>query len=96
VFPSRFGVWLSPGSTLTIGYWSGRLPSELIGLSLRPPASLIVFGTFGPTQGPVRELLGIWLIPAGIVAGFLCAIATTWCLRGLFGRSAGRRSPLAA
>ena len=88
VFPSRIGMWLSPGSTVTVGYWSGRLPSELIGLSVRPPASLIVLGTFGPTQGPVRELLGLWLIPAGIVAGFLCAFATTWCLRKLIARAA--------
>ena len=89
VFPSHIGMWLTPEQTVTIGYWSGRLPSELMGLTVGP-RGLAVFGTLGPTQGPVRELLGPWLIPAGIVAGFLCAAATTWCVRWLAALAARR------
>jgi hypothetical protein len=93
LFPDRIGVWLTPGPTVTVGYWSGRLPSELLGLSLRPPLGFVVFGTFGPTQGPVHEIAGLWLIPAGIVAGFVCAAATTWCVRGLIGRHSRATAP---
>ncbi len=90
LFPSHLGVWLTP-EAVTVGYWSGRLPSALIGLSAGPRGGLTVLGTFGPTAGPVRELLGPWLTPAGIVAGFLLALVTTWCVRGLIGRHLARR-----
>ncbi len=96
LFPSQIGMWLAPGHAVTIGYWSGRLPSELIGLSVGPPGGLVVFGTFGPTAGPVRELLGPWLTPAGILAGFFLALATTWCVRGLIQRHVTRRASLSA
>ena len=98
LFPSHLGMWVTPERTVTIGYFSGRLPSELMGLSVGPTAGLGVLGTFGPTQGPVRELLGPWLTPAGVVAGFLLALATTWCVRRLIARRLqGRRpGPLAA
>ncbi len=86
LFPSHIGVWLTPEHALTVGYWSGRLPSELIGLSAGPRGGFAVLGTFGPTQGPVRELLGLWLTPAGIVAGFLCAFVTTSLVRLLIRR----------
>ncbi len=93
LFPTHLGMWLTPEHTVTIGYFSGRLPSELMGLSVGPTAGLAVLGTFGPTQGPVRELLGPWLTPAGVVAGFLLALATTGCVRRLIARRLRRRSP---
>ncbi|MGE5124655.1 MAG: hypothetical protein ACM3PV_00075 [Betaproteobacteria bacterium] len=96
LFPSRIGMWLTPEHAVTIGYWSGRLPSELIGLSVRPPVGLVVFGTLGPTAGPVRELLGPWLTPAGILAGFFLALPTTWCARRLIQRHLARRVRLGA
>ncbi len=94
LFPSHFGMWLTPEHSVTIGYWSGRLPSELLGLSVGPSGGLVIFGTFGPTSGPVRELLGPWLTPAGIVAGFLLAVATTWCTRALVRRQLARGGTL--
>ncbi len=86
MFPSQFGMWLTPEHNVTIGYFSGRLPSALMGLSVGPTAGLVVLGTFGETQGPVRELLGPWLTPAGLVVGLLLALATTWCVRRLIAR----------
>lgn len=94
LFPSRIGMWLTPGHAITIGYWSGRLPSELLGLSVGPPGGFVVFGTFGPTAGPVRDLLGPWLTPAGVLAGFFLALATTWCARLLIRRQVTRRPTL--
>jgi len=92
VFPSHFGMWLTPEHGVTIGYWSGRLPSELVGLSVGPPGGLVVLGSFGPTAGPLRELLGPWLTPAGILAGFFLALATTWSARLLIRRQLRRGS----
>jgi uncharacterized membrane protein len=96
LFPSHIGMWLTPEHGVTIGYWSGRLPSDLIGLSVGPPGGLVVFGTFGPTAGPLRELLGLWLTPAGILAGFFFALATTWCARWLMRRQVTHRVTLSA
>jgi len=93
LFPSRIGVWLTPEHAVTVGYWNGRLPTELMGLSVGPPGGLVVFGTMGVTPGPLRELLGLWLTPVGIVVGLLVALATTWGVRRLIGRHLARGVP---
>jgi uncharacterized membrane protein len=85
MFPSRIGLWLAPQHTLCFGYWNGRLSgTELYGISVRPPASFVL-GTLGPTDGPVRELLGPWLSPMGVLCGVLCFLATSlitqWLIR---------------
>jgi hypothetical protein len=102
LFPARIGLWLQPGHTLTLGYWDGRWSaSEVYGISVRPP-SAFVLGTLGPTEGPIRELLGPWLLPVGLLSGALLAVATTLVVRGFiraFGprKWSGRpRLPLAA
>ncbi len=84
-FPSRIGLWLAPEHTLSFGYWNGHLSgTEVYGVSVRPPASFVL-GTLGPTEGPIRELLGPWLIPIGVVCGALLLLVTTlfarWFIR---------------
>lgn len=84
-FPSRIGLWLRPQHSVTFGYWDGRLSqTELYGISLRPPASFVL-GTLGPTDGPVNDLLGIWLVPVALVCGVFVMLATTlfarWFIR---------------
>ena len=83
--PSRIGLWLAPQHTLSFGYWNGLLSgTEIYGISVRPPFSFVL-GTLGTTEGPVRELLGVWLIPVGILCGVLSFGATTllagWLIR---------------
>jgi len=86
MFPSRIGLWLAPQHTLCFGYWNGRLSgTELYGISVRPPASFVL-GTLGPTDGPVRELLGAWLSPMGVLCGVLCFLATSLIARWLIRR----------
>ena len=86
IFPSRIGLWLAAQHTLSLGYWNGRSSeTEVYGLSVRPPISF-VFGTLGPTDGPIRELLGYWLIPVGFLCGALFFIAITIFVRWLIGR----------
>jgi uncharacterized membrane protein len=83
VFPSRIGLWLAPQRTLSFGYWNGRLSgAELYGISVRPPFSFVL-GTLGPTDGPVRELLGVWFIPVGVLCGALSLLATSIVARWL-------------
>jgi hypothetical protein len=85
-FPARIGLWLAPQHTLTLGYWNGRLSgTEIYGISVRPPVSFVL-GTLGSTDGPVRELLGKWLIPVGIVCGALFFVATSIVARRLIAR----------
>jgi uncharacterized membrane protein len=72
-FPSRIGLFLAPEHTLSFGYWNGRLVgAEIYGISVRPPADFALLGTLGSTNGPIRELLGYWLVPTALVCG-LCA-----------------------
>ena len=86
LFPARLGLWTSGDHMMTLGYCSpGPPPVDMYGISLRPPMSFVL-GTLGPSQGPVHELLGAWLIPVGIVAGLLCAVATTYLVRRLISR----------
>lgn len=93
VFPSRIGLWLAPQRTLSFGYWNGRLEgAETFGISVRPPLSFVL-GTLGPTDGPIRELLGIWLIPIAVVLGVLLFVATTFFARWVIGRYVTRGSP---
>jgi uncharacterized membrane protein len=81
LFPSRIGLWLGPEQTLTFGFWNERLSGvEVYGVSVRPPASFVL-GTFGTVDGPVRDLLGVWLIPLGIVCAFLLFFTTTLVAR---------------
>jgi len=76
-FPSSIGLWLRPGHSLSFGFWNGRLSeAQVYGVSVRPPASFVL-GTLGPTEGPIRELLGIWLIPIGVICGGLLLLVTT-------------------
>ena len=96
LLPSRIGLWLGPEQTLTFGFWNGRLSGgEMYGISMRPPASFVL-GTLGTTDGPVRDLLGVWLIPIGIVCGFLLFFATTLVARwwiAKFSRTRWKGSP---
>jgi hypothetical protein len=90
-FPSRFGLWLAPRNTLCFGYWDGRLSgAQLYGVSVRPPS--FVLGTLGPVDGPVRELLGIWLIPIGVVCGAILLFVTTLFVRWFVRRYGPRES----
>ena len=90
LFPARIGLWLRPGHTLTLGYWDGRFSgTEVYGISVRPPVSFVL-GTLGPTEGPVRELLGSWLFPAGLLCGGFFVIATTLFTRWFIRRFALR------
>jgi uncharacterized membrane protein len=96
LFPSRIGLWLAPQHTLSFGYWNGRLTgTEIYGISVRPPASFVL-GTLGSTDGPVRELLGVWLIPVGALCAALFFGGTTriarWLIKGL-ARRGQRGSP---
>lgn len=95
VFPSRIGLWLASQQTLGVGYWNGRIEgAEIYGISVRPPFSFVL-GTLGPTDGPVRELMGVWLIPVAIVCGLVLFAATTLFARWVIGRY-GRQGPAAA
>ncbi|HZM50268.1 MAG TPA: hypothetical protein VFE68_07245 [Vicinamibacteria bacterium] len=86
LFPARIGLWLRPEHMLTLGYWDGRFSgTEVYGISVRPPVSFVL-GTLGPTQGPVRELLGPWLFPVGVVCGGLFVVITTLLTRWLIRR----------
>jgi hypothetical protein len=81
LFPARVGLWLRPEHTLTLGYWDGRFSgTEVYGISVRPPFSFVL-GTLSPTEGPVRELLGPWMYPVGLLCGGLFVIATTLLTR---------------
>jgi hypothetical protein len=95
--PSRIGLWLGQ-ETLAFGCWNGRVTgAEFYGVSARPPASFVLLGTLGPTDGPVREILGAWFIPTGILCGALVLVATTLFVRWLirtFGLSKRTGSPL--
>ena len=85
MFPSRIGLWLAPQHTLCFGYWNGQLSGTVLyGISVRPPA--FVLGTLGPTDGPVRELLGAWLSPVGVLCGVLCFLGTSLVARWLIKR----------
>lgn len=90
-FPSRIGLFLGPERTLSFGYWNGHLAgAEVYGISVRPPADFALLGTLGSTNGPIRELLGYWLIPTALVCGTLCFLTTTFFVRWLI-RKFGRR-----
>ncbi len=81
IFPSRIGLWLAPQRTLCFGYWNGHLSgTALYGISVRPPADFVL-GTLGPTDGPVRELLGAWLSPVAVFCGVLCLLGTSLVAR---------------
>jgi hypothetical protein len=81
-FPSRIGLWLAARHTLSLGYWNGRLTgTEFYGMSVRPPHSFVLLGTLGPTNGPIRELLGNWLIPVSFLCGAVFCLATTFVTR---------------
>jgi hypothetical protein len=91
LLPSRIGLWLAPRNTLCFGYWDGRLSGgELYGVSVRPPS--FVIGTLGPIEGPVRELLGFWLIPVGMICGALLLFLTTLFARWFIRRFGPRES----
>lgn len=80
VFPARI-----------FGYWNGRLSgTELYGVSVRPPVSFVL-GTIGSTDGPIRELLGNWLIPVSILCGALFFLATSIVAQSLIGRFTRKR-----
>jgi uncharacterized membrane protein len=86
IFPSRIGVWLAARHTICFGYWNGGVSkTELYGISVRPPVSFVL-GTLGPTDGPVRELLGAWLSPVGVFCGVTCFLATSLIVRSLVRR----------
>jgi len=91
-FPSRIGLWLAAQHTLSLGYWNGRYSgAEVYGLSVRPPTSLVVLGTLGPTDGPVRELLGNWLIAVCFLCGALFFLATSMVARWFIAKFSRRK-----
>jgi hypothetical protein len=91
-FPSRIGLWLRPEHTLSFGYWNGQLVgTEVYGISVRSPASLSLFGTIGATTGPVRELLGYWLIPVSILCAVFFFLVTTLFAKWLIRRSSRKK-----
>jgi hypothetical protein len=72
--PDHIGLWLSP-NTLTLGYWDGHLANSiLVGTSLRPPI-FCVLGTLGPTNGPIQELVGVWIYAICLVGAGLSFFA---------------------
>jgi hypothetical protein len=60
-------------------------------MSLGPPGLFCVACQVGPREGPLQDVLGIWLIPISIVAGMLCTVVTTSLARRLIGRFGLRR-----
>ena len=98
IFPSHIGLWLAAQRTLSLGYWNGRLTgAEVYGMSVRPPNSFVVLGTLGPVDGPMRELLGFWLIPIGFLCGAVFCIATSFFVQWFiarFRRKNGWTAPL--
>jgi uncharacterized membrane protein len=87
IFPTHIGLWLAAQHTLSLGYWNGRLSgAEVYGMSLRPPISFVLLGTLGPTGGPIRELLGYWIIPIGFLCGALFFLATSMFTRWFIAR----------
>jgi len=91
LLPTRIGLFLHE-HTFTLGFWDGRSSrSEVYGLSVRPPASFVL-GTLGPTEGPVRELLGPLLFPVAFLGGGLFVVATTLLIRWLIRRFGPRKS----
>lgn len=81
IVPSRIGLWLAADHTICFGYWNGHLSgTELYGISVRPPVDFVL-GTLGPTEGPVRELLGAWLSSVAVLCGVLCFLATSLIAR---------------
>lgn len=92
VFPAHIGLWLAAQHTVTLGYWNGRFSgAEFYGMSVRPPKSLVLFGTLGPTGGPVHELLGNWLIPVGFLCGALFFFATSKVAQWFIARFSHRK-----
>ena len=86
MLPARIGLWLAPQHTLSLGYWNGLVSgTEVYGISVRPPDSFVL-GTLGATEGPVRELLGNWLIPVSILCSVLFFLSTSFVARWLIGR----------
>ena len=87
VFPSHIGLWLTGQHTLSLGYWNGHVSgAEVYGISTRPPHSFVVVGTLGPADGPVRELLGYWVIPLGFLCGLVFLLATSMVARWFIAR----------
>jgi len=87
IFPTHIGLWLAAQHTVSLGYWNGQLSgAEVYGMSLRPPISFILLGTLGPTGGPIRELLGYWIIPIGFLCGALFFLATSMLTRWFIAR----------
>jgi len=92
VFPRHIGLWLAAQHTVSLGYWNGRFSgAEFYGISIRPPTSFVLFGTLGPTGGPVHELLGNWLIPLGFMCGALFFLATSMVAQWFIARFSRRK-----
>jgi uncharacterized membrane protein len=83
-FPTRFGLWQGVGSRLTFGFWSGRLGDEVYGIAVQPGS--FVLGTLGPAEGPLRDVLGMWIVPIGLVLGAALGLGTTFASRSLIRR----------
>jgi uncharacterized membrane protein len=96
IFPSRIGLWQS-AHQFSLGYWNSHVAgadagAEFYGMSVRPPYSFVLLGTQGPTNGPIRELLGYWLIPVGIVCGAVFYLATSFVVRWFITRFRRKKS----
>lgn len=83
-FPSRFGLWQGAGGRLTFGFWSGRAGDDVFGIAVQPGS--FVLGTLGPAEGPLRDVLGMWIVPIGLVLGAALGIGTTLASRSLIRR----------
>jgi uncharacterized membrane protein len=94
LFPHQVGLFLGP-ETLTYGFWDGHLVnSQIIGISVAHGPGFAL-GMIGPTDGPIRELLGPQIYTVGVFGGLLTFFLTTlfsrWAVRRL-----GRRKWFAA
>jgi hypothetical protein len=91
LFPDRVGLWLGPESTVTHGFWDGRLVnSHVYGITMRPVFDFAL-GTLSPTDGPIREVAGQHIYTIGVLFGALTLFGTTLFSRWVMRRLGRRR-----
>lgn len=74
IFPSAVGVWLAPQRMVVLGWSGNQFDGHIYGLSVR--SASFVIGSIR-THGPLRDLVGFWIIPiAAILAASFMIVAT--------------------